>query len=138
VSDIRLIDTNVLIRYFAQDDPARAERGRLLLERIERGSERAALSHLGVFEVVFLLQKTYRVPRRQIRELMTSLLTTRNVDVPDRGDLLEALQLFEELNISYADAYNAVYMRRHGMTEIYSWDKEFDRVPWLRRLEPSL
>jgi predicted nucleic acid-binding protein len=60
----------------------------------------------------------------------------RNLHVPDVSDLHDALALFEEQNISFADAYNAVYMRRHGITEVYSWDAEFDRVPWLTRLKP--
>lgn len=138
MSQIRLIDTNVLIRYLTQDDPEKANRGRVLLKRVERGDEEVAISHLVVFEVVFLLHKTYKLPRRRIRELVTALLMLRNVHIPDRSDLLDALAMFEEHNISFADAVNAMYMRRHGMTEIYSWDAEFDRVPWLKRLEPVL
>ena len=136
MSATRLIDTNVLIRYLTQDDPAKAALGRAVLERVSRGDEQAAISHLVVFEVVFLLQKTYRIPRHSIRQMVTALLVMPNMHIPDRQLLLDALVIYEQENISYADAFNAVYMRGEGMTELYSWDAEFDRLPWLIRFEP--
>jgi predicted nucleic acid-binding protein len=38
--------------------------------------------------------------------------------------------------ISLPDAWNAVFMRSHGLTEIYSWDTDFDEMIWLTRIEP--
>jgi hypothetical protein len=32
--------------------------------------------------------------------------------------------------------YNAVFMKRYGFEEIYSYDKDFDTVEGLKRIEP--
>jgi hypothetical protein len=36
--------------------------------------------------------------------------------------------------LSFVDALSVAYMRSRGMTRIYSFDADFDRVPRLRRL----
>jgi predicted nucleic acid-binding protein len=46
------------------------------------------------------------------------------------------LRLFVQYPLSFADAFNIAYMQSHQLTEIYSWDKDFDRVPGITRLEP--
>jgi predicted nucleic acid-binding protein len=45
--------------------------------------------------------------------------------------------LYVNLNLSFADAYYAVLMERLHLTEIVTFDKEFDRVPGITRVEPS-
>jgi predicted nucleic acid-binding protein len=43
----------------------------------------------------------------------------------------------EQPFLSYADAFNAAYMQSRGITEIYSWDTDFDRLPGITRIEPE-
>ncbi len=43
---------------------------------------------------------------------------------------------YVDLNISFADAYHAVLMEDLKLTTIISFDRDFDRVPGLQRLEP--
>jgi predicted nucleic acid-binding protein len=49
----RLLDTNLLIRFFTRDDPPKADRVLGLLERVARGSERLVTTPVVVFETVF-------------------------------------------------------------------------------------
>ena len=44
--------------------------------------------------------------------------------------------LHADLNLSFADAYHAALIEQHGLEEIVSFDRGFDRVPGLRRVEP--
>ena len=41
-----------------------------------------------------------------------------------------------DLNIPFADAYLAVLMERLNLTEIVSFDRDFDKVAGLERVEP--
>jgi predicted nucleic acid-binding protein len=45
--------------------------------------------------------------------------------------------MFAERNISYADAFNAVYMQAKGIEEVYSWDEDFDCIEGITRIEPE-
>ena len=50
---------------------------------------------------------------------------------------LDALDIFAESNVSFADAFTAAFMKAQGITEIYTWDTDFDRFDWLARVEPD-
>ena len=43
---------------------------------------------------------------------------------------------YVDTNISFADAYHAVLMEGLKLKEIVSFDREFDRIPTVRRVEP--
>jgi predicted nucleic acid-binding protein len=132
----RFVDTNVLLRALVQDDPQRSDASIALIRRINRGEELAVTNHAVLTEVVFVLLKSYRTSKADTRQLVTSILNMKGLDVPHRDLFQEALDVFERLNISFGDAYVAVLMKDQGIDEIYSWDTEFDRVPWLTRITP--
>ena len=133
----RFLDTNILIRYLTRDDPDKAPRALRLLTRVERGEEKVALSPMVIFEVVFTLQKQYRVPRERIRDSLGDILSLRGVEMPNKELFRRALDLYARGGISFADAYNASYMQSRRLTEIYSWDEDFDRIEGIVRVEPG-
>jgi predicted nucleic acid-binding protein len=132
----RFLDTNILLRYFTQDDPEKARSAFALLMRVERGEERVETSLLVMFETVFTLQHRYRLPRDEIRDALCDLLSLRNLKLAGKSLLVEALALYAGSALSFTDAYNAVYMKRRRLAEVYSWDADLDRVPGIRRVEP--
>jgi len=132
----RFIDTNILLRYFTGDDPRKAAACLALLQRIEDGQETAITSSLVVFETAFSLYSSYHLTRERIRDLLAPVLGLRGLRVPDRQTFLDALDLYAHHSVSFADAFNTVYARAHGVGEIYSYDRDFDRIPGMRRLEP--
>lgn len=133
----RFLDTNILIRYFTNDDPAKAQAAFRLIQRVERDEERVVLTPLVIFEVVFLLERRYKVVRAEIREKVRDLLSLRAVQLTGKALCRQALDVYVEKNIAYADAYHAIWMQQKGLTEVYSWDREFDRVAELTRIEPE-
>lgn len=132
----RLLDTNILLHYLTRDDPDRAAAALALLTRVERGQERVATSPLVIFETIFTLQKRYHFPKNEIRQAMTDLISMRGLQLPNKAQWIDALDLFVSQNIPFVDAYNAVYMRSRGLNEIYSWDGDFDKIAGIRRVEP--
>jgi len=132
----RFLDTNILIRYLTNDDPAKAARVLTLLERIAEGSERVVTTPLVIFETVFLLQRSYKLPKVVVRERVTAVISLQGLELAEKALCLQALDYYVEQNISYADAYNAAWMLVQGLVEVYSWDEEFDRIPELTRVEP--
>jgi uncharacterized protein len=132
----RFLDTNVLLRYFTRDDEEKAGRALVLLTRVEQGQEKVVTSSLVIFETVFTLQRFYQVPRERIRDLVGDIISLRGLELPGKTQHIHALDLYATTNLSFADAYNAVYAQARGITEVYSWDTDFDRVPGLTRVEP--
>ena len=135
----RFLDTNILLRYLTGDDEQKAEACLSLLQRAERGEEVLITSDLVIFETVFTLQspRRYDLSRERIRELVESVIGLRGLRLPRKALYVRAFDLYCELNIDFADAYNAAYMEAHGLSEVYSYDTDFDRVEGIRRVEPG-
>jgi len=47
--------------------------------------------------------------------------------------LLEAINIYAERTISFIDAYNYSYMKANKVTETYSLDKDFDKLPDIKK-----
>lgn len=133
---LRFLDTNVLLRYLTRDDKEKADQALSLLLRIERGDERVATSALVMFEAIFTLHRSYRVPREQIRDLIVPIIELQALSLPDKELYPQAFDLYINENISFADAYNAAYMKANGFSEAYSWDSHFDRIEGIKRVLP--
>lgn len=130
------IDTNVLVRHFTQDNAILSPRATAYLLRIEQGDVTIRLADTVVFETVFLLERTYKQPKSLIRTALLDFLSLPGVVVPNRARLRGAFDYYVNLNISFADAYHAVLMAEDGLNEIVTFDRHFDRVPGIRRIEP--
>lgn len=131
------LDTNILLRYLTRDDEQKAQRALDLLLKVEQGEEKVITSPLVIFEVVFTLQNFYKVPRQQIRELVLPIIFLRGLQLPDKNVYHHAFDLYTSKNISFADAYNAAYMFSEEISYVYSWDRDFDKIEGLTRLEPG-
>jgi len=45
--------------------------------------------------------------------------------------------MLPEVNISFTDIFNYCFMVEEGIKEIYSYDKDFDKLEGINRLEPD-
>jgi predicted nucleic acid-binding protein len=131
------LDTNVLLRYLTQDDKYKAQQALNLLVRIEQGEEKVITSPLVIFETVFTLQSFYKVPRQRIKELVLPIISLRSLHLPGKNVYYRAFDLYVTKNISFADAYNAAYMLSEQVSNVYSWDRDFDKIDGIVRLEPK-
>lgn len=134
---LRFLDTNILLRYFTNDDEMKAEQALNLLQRLERGGETVETSLMVIAETIFTLERFYKVSKPQTREMLQDLLSLPHLKLPGKSLCQAALDLHVTANVSFVDAYNAVYMRSRGLTEIYSWDTDFDGLLDLVRVEPN-
>ena len=49
-------------------------------------------------------------------------------------DLLEALGLASEIGLGTTDSLAVVFMKREGIREVYSFDKDYDGIPGVTRV----
>ena len=131
------LDTNILLRFLTRDDEQKAQQALNLLMRIERSEEKVITSPLVIFETIYTLQSFYKVPRQHIKEQVLAIISLRSLHLPDKSLYYRAFDLYVTKNISFADAYNAVYMQSEEISNIYSWDRDFDKIDGITRLEPA-
>ena len=135
----RFLDTNILLRHLVVEDEEKARACRELLRRLERGEETAVTTDVVIFEAVYILEspRHYGLARNRIRQILEPLIGLRGLRLPSKSLYTRAFDLFCSTGISFADAYNAAYMEARHLTEVYSYDTDFDRVEGIRRVEPE-
>ena len=133
---MRFIDTNLFLRYFTRDDEKKADDVLKLLKRVARNEEKVTTSPLVIFELVFTLESYYTVPREEIEKLVQPLLNLRGMRLDSRDVFESALELYSQGKLSFADAFNACFMRKREIKEIYSFDEDFDQVEGIKRVVP--
>lgn len=130
------LDTNVLMRHLAQDHPEHSPRSTAFLERVERGEVRVRIADTVVFETTFLLERHYRLSKEAIRDALLSLLELPGVVLPGKRRLRRVFELYVDYNLPFADAYHAALIEGLKLGEFISFDRDFDRVPGIKRREP--
>jgi predicted nucleic-acid-binding protein len=133
---MRFVDTNILLRFLTNDDAVKANRVLLLLKRVEEGKEKIITSPLVIFELIFTLDKFYKVSRDDIAETVSAIIGLEGFAVEFKTVFISALKLFADKNISFADAFNASVMKSKNIAEIYSYDTDFDKIDKIKRIEP--
>lgn len=76
------------------------------------------------------------MPKADVIEKISIIVNTDNLYIPDKNIITDSLFLYSRKNIDYIDAYNVVFMKRHSLDEIYSYDEGFDTVEDIKRVEP--
>lgn len=132
----RFVDTNVLLRYFTADDEQKAQDVLRLLKRVESGEETVFVSALVIFETVFTLEKYYKIKASEVKDLVQPILNLKGLKTDDKHVFEASLELHAQGKCSFADAFNACSMKKNGISEIYSYDQDFDGMNWLRRVVP--
>lgn len=130
------IDSNILLCHFHGNHPEHSPKSTALLARIERGELEAQLSDMVVFETVFTLERSYKVPKARIRDALLALLGLPGIVLPGKRRYARIFEIYVDHNLPFGDAYILAGMERFGATELYSFDKELDRVADITRLEP--
>lgn len=86
--------------------------------------------------MIWTLLSYYKVSKANVIEKISIIVSTENLYIPDKNIITDALVLYGRKNIDYIGAYNAVFMKSHGLKDIYSYDEDFDAVEDIKREEP--
>jgi len=130
------IDTNIFLRYLTKDDFSKYNKCREIFKKAVEGEVELATSGIVIAELIWTLLSYYKVQKADVIEKISVIVSTDNLHIPDKDIITDALVLYSRKNIDYIDAYNAVFMKRYGFGEIYSYDEDFDAVENIKRTAP--
>ncbi len=132
------LDTDVIVRFLTGDDPAKQRSAGALFARVIAGETTVIVSPMAIADAVFVLtsRNLYAVPRHDAAEMLISLLTHPGFLVEHKARTIVALTLFRAHNLDFGDAYTAAVALEEEIPEVFSYDRGFDRVSGLRRIEP--
>ena len=127
---MKYLDTNLILRYLINDPEA--ER----VEKLLKSSDELFLPDVVFAEIVWVLKSFYKWEKSKILAVTTGLLKLNSIKA-NKNLLLNSIKLFENYNIKYVDAYIAASMYKNKTKLIYSFDRDFDKIDGIKRLEPK-
>ena len=131
------IDANIILRFLTKDPPPMAEAALKIFEEAKSGKISLLIIPITVAEAVWVLESFYEYPKEKIAETMTQFLSCEGLEVENLDLLLEALNLYCEKNLDFADAILAITALRKRIPNIYSFDQHFNRINGIIRMEPG-
>jgi predicted nucleic-acid-binding protein len=116
------LDTNVLVRYLAQDDPAQSTAAARLMESFTSEAP-GFLSTVALAETVWVLQRAYGVAKPAMLGVLEGLLRAREILVEDAETHYLALAVSEATSVDYADAVIGQAGKRAGCETTVTFDR---------------
>jgi predicted nucleic acid-binding protein len=132
---LAFLDTNILLRHLLQDDPEQSPKASAFLKQIEEGSVKVRTADTVIFETVFTLQKAYRQPKAAIRDALLPLIDLPGIELPNKRRFRKVFSLYVDTNLPFADAYHAVLMEQLHLTEVVTFDTDFDKIEGITRVK---
>ncbi len=133
------IDTSAILRMLVQDDDLKAKAVENLIRTAPEKGLALHVIPVTILEIVWVLEKVYKYPQKAVRELAEAIINTPQLKVELAGVFLNALKVYEEKNVKFADAVMAFWGLDKGITTTYTYDeKDFKRIDGLTVLKPTL
>ena len=116
------LDTNILVRYLAQDDPRQSAAAARLIESLGP-QRRAYLSLVTILETVWVMEGRYGASRREVRSILEDLLKQDAFEIKEADGLREALGHFARPSVDLHDAL-ILCLAQQRKAKVLTFDKK--------------
>ena len=123
---VYLIDTNVILRYLLDDHKRFSPKARAFMQDVAKGIKKAELPSVVVVECVYVMEKFYEIPKTEIVDKLSRILTIKGIVNPDKSKLLDALVKYENSSADIVDCMLAA--KSSPQSVIVSFDKDFKKL----------
>lgn len=137
MSSAYFVDTNIFLRFLTRDFEDKAQACFSLFQQAQNGDVSLTTSEAVIAEVVYVLQRQFRVSRGEIAQRLQPLLEIKGLQLPYRGIYLRALYIYSKNAVDFEDCLTVAHIERQQNPGLYSYDRDFDRFDQITRLEPD-
>jgi len=117
------LDTNVLVRYVAQDDAKQSPKATRLIESLSAEAP-GYVSIVSVIELVWVLAGCYALTKEDICEVLETLLRTKEIVVANADIVWKAVRLFKMGKADFADCLIVISAKEAGCEYTASFDRD--------------
>jgi len=117
------VDTNILVRYFTQDDSVQAKAVNGLLQKYLGQAQSIFINNIVICELIWVLDKGYKYSKDQIVFVLKSVLSTEEFVFEHHTILRLAVEDYEIKNFDFSDSLIAQLNRHYGYEVTISFDK---------------
>ena len=122
------IDTNVLVRYYIDDDHVQHRKAKRFID-----SNNVFINNIVILETFWVLTNTYKLPKTKIAEIFDHLKRLANIRFENETIYARALTEYRHNNCDFADALLGLLNRHYGY-DTASFDRAASRKPGFKLL----
>lgn len=123
------LDTNILVRYLAQDDPAQSPKATEVIERRLTEESPGFISVVAMAETVWVLDRAYGLTAHEIAATVERILQANVLIVENEQEVFTAMIALKEGQGSFADALVGALGARAGCSRTLTFDRKALRLP---------
>jgi len=131
-----LVDANIFLEVAL--DQEKADECQEFLDKIFEGKIKVFTTDF-IIDSVILTLESKGAEIKQIKEFLLNLFASKGLTIfsPDFMDKVIALELSKDLKIDFEDSLVLVAMKALKIKELVSFDSDFDKIGWVKRITPD-
>jgi predicted nucleic-acid-binding protein len=128
------LDTNVLVRYLTQDDPAQYAKAAAFIDNATGQGEQLVVNTAVLCELTWVLDTSYEYSREEIARALEQILATAQFEVERLDEARQALADFRSTKADFSDALIGRINRSMGGDHTVTFDRGLKAVETFRLL----
>ena len=122
------LDTNVVVRYLAQDDPVQSPKATLIFERRLTEQEPGFISLVTMVEAVWVLDTVYGLAAREIAQAVERMLQADTLVIQNEQEVFTAMVALKSGRGSFADALVGALGAWAGCGSTLTFERKAGRI----------
>ena len=123
------LDTNIIVRYLAQDDPAQSPKASRLIEKRLTEDNPGFVSVVAIVEIAWVLERAYGLTDAEIAAAIESMLQTDVLVLEHEQEVFTAMIALKSGLGSFADALISALGISAGCGRTLTFDRRAVRIP---------
>jgi predicted nucleic-acid-binding protein len=117
------LDTNVLVRYLAQDDAKQAAKATQLIEHKLTPTNPGFISLIVLLELYWVLTSLYSVTTTEWLQALDDLLASQSIQIERRDVVQAAIEVCQNKKTGFVDVLITQVAKSVGCTQTLTFDK---------------
>ncbi len=122
-----LVDTNVFLRYFLQDNEEQYQKAKKWLNKAKKKKFNLVVFPQVIFEINYVLSNVYGLSKKEVADCLKEIIVTPYLEIIDRGVLLSTINEFRKINVDLIDIY-LHFQAKDKKAKVLTFDKDFNKL----------
>lgn len=129
------VDTNVLIRFFVNDDAKQSALAKRLIQKAKDEKKQIVVNLVVLCELVWVLESGYEFSRQEIAALLQRVLSTKQFEIQDKSVVWRALDDYRGAAVDFADCIIGRTNLKLGTKSTFTFDRALKRLDYFEQLD---
>lgn len=129
------LDTNVLVRYFMQDDPRQGAAAKRFIDAAGAQGESLYINRVVLAELTWVLARFYKLGRDEVADALERVLYTTQFVIEGKEYAWEALRAFRNSAADFADCLIGSVNKDADCDTTITFDRKTERLETFKLLK---